>query len=280
MKRHLLSVALTLTASASALAQTGGLERRNGDALVGPVRTARVETASYVKQDGALVEGPRRLSSSISYSEDGKHREEESYAEDGTLRQRFVGVYDDAGRVIEQESYDGRGVLQAKVVSRPDAGEVLTYGPDGNLRQRAVTTRGENGVSETKTYDAGGALIRRGVLERVEGGAVLKTYDVQGALRGEATARRGEGGGHVNDERWYDANGAPTAHRVATHVAGSGNGELSVERARGSQVERTRVTREYDSRGNVVKSVSHVWDNAAGDFAPSAVTYYTLTYYR
>src|ERR1700754_2841650 len=106
MKRLLLPLTLALSASASAFAQTGGLERRVGDALVGPVRTARVETATYFKQDGALVEGPRRLTSSVSYSEDGKRREEESYAEDGTLRQRLVEVYDDAGRMIEQESYD------------------------------------------------------------------------------------------------------------------------------------------------------------------------------
>jgi hypothetical protein len=242
-KRLLIPLTLALLAPASAFAQSGGLERRIGDALVGPVHTARVETASYFKQDGALVEGPRRLSSSVTYSEDGKRREEESYAEDGTLRQRFVEVYDDAGRVIEQETYDGRGGLLAKVVARPDAGEVLTYGPDGKLLQRVVTARGEGGVTESKTYDASGALLKRGVSED-------------------------------------GANGAPAARRVASIGAGSGSVDVSAERPRGSQFEKTRVTREYDTRGNVVKSVSYVWDNAAGDFAPSSVAYYTVTYYR
>jgi antitoxin component YwqK of YwqJK toxin-antitoxin module len=280
MKKLLLALALTLSTSALARAQTGGLERRIGDALVGPVHTARGETAVYVRQDGALVEGPRRLSSSVSYSEDGKRREEESYAEDGTLRQRFVEVYDDAGRMTEQESYNGRGGLLAKVVARPDAGEVLTYGPDSKLRQRVITVRGEGGVTESRTYDASGALLKRGVLERGDGGAVAKTYDANGTLRSEATARRSEGGERSNEEQRYGADGAPAARRVATHVAGSGDAEVSVERPRGSQVERTRVTREYDTRGNVVKSVSYVWDNAGGEFAPSSVAYYTITYYR
>lgn len=239
----LLPLTLALLAPASALAQSVGLERRDGDVFVGPVRAARGETAVYVRQDGALVEGPRRLSFSVAYSEDGKRSEQEDYAEDGTTRQRVVRVYDDAGRVIEQESYDGRGVLLAKVVSRPDAGEVLSYGPDGKLRQRVVTARGEGGVTESRTYDASGALLESGV----------------------------PGNG---------ANGAPAARRVATLSTGSSDVAVSAERPRGSQFEKTRVTREYDTRGNVVKSVSYVWDKAAGDFAPSAVYYYTVTYYR
>lgn len=270
----------TLTLSAAALAQTGGLEHRNGDAFVGPVRTARMETAAYSKQDGAFVEGPRRLASTTSYSEDGKRSEQEQYAEDGTLRQRLVRVYDDAGRIIEQEIYDGHGDLQAKVVSRPDAGEVETYGPDGKLRQRVVTSRNEDGTVETKTYDANGVLLRRGSIERVEGGAVSKTYDANGTLRSESTARRSDDGGHVNEEKEYNANGAPSARRVATVGGASGDVDMTVEKLHGTQLEKTRVTREYDARGNLSKQVRYVWDASAGDFVPSTVFYYTVTYYR
>jgi antitoxin component YwqK of YwqJK toxin-antitoxin module len=280
MKRLLLPLTLALFAPAAAHAQSGGLERRNGDMFVGPVRAARVETAAYVKQDGALVEGPRRLSASTSYSEDGKRSEHEDYAEDGRLRRRDVNVYDDAGRLIEQEVYDGSNSLVAKIVSKPDAGEVLTYGPDGSIRQRVVTVHGENGVTETKTYDASGALLERGVLEHSDGGVVSKTYDANGTLRRETTTRHGELDARLNEEQRYGANGAPAARRVANIGAGSGDINVSVERPRGSQVERTRVTREYDPRGNLVKSVSYVWDKATGDFAPSAVVYYTVTYYR
>src|SRR3954465_4935838 len=96
-KRILLTLTLALAASATAFAQrTGGLERRYEDPFVGPVRTVRVEVASYVKRDGELVEGPRKLSFTDSYSEDGKRREWEDYAADGTLRYRSVIVYDDA----------------------------------------------------------------------------------------------------------------------------------------------------------------------------------------
>src|ERR1051325_4956574 len=124
MRTLLLSLALTLSACVAARAQAGagGLERRDFDPLVGPVHTTRDEVAKYVRQDGALVEGPRRLVASTSYSEDGKRRDCEIYAEDGTVRQRSVSVYDDAGRFVEQLIYTGRDNLLARVVSRPDAG--------------------------------------------------------------------------------------------------------------------------------------------------------------
>ena len=45
MKKLLLTLALALSTSALARAQTGGLERRVGDMFFGPVREARIETA-------------------------------------------------------------------------------------------------------------------------------------------------------------------------------------------------------------------------------------------
>jgi hypothetical protein len=43
---------------------------------------------------------------------------------------------------------------------------------------------------------------------------------------------------------------------------------------------RTRERRERDKRGNPLKLVRYVWDDAAGDFVPTEVFYFTVTYYR
>src|SRR5919202_5777325 len=128
MKRPLLTLALTLAASASAFAQQAGrLELRNGDSYFGPVQSVRAEGARFVKQDGALVEGPRVLIYTISYSEDGKRREQEDYAPDGTPCSRYVTVYDDQGRSLEFDSYAGRDRLVRRIVYNPDEGETLYY---------------------------------------------------------------------------------------------------------------------------------------------------------
>lgn len=208
MKRLLLTLALTLSTSAFARAQTGGLERRVGDMFFGPVREARIETALYVMRNGELVEGPRLLTARLSYTPDGKRRDYENHGRDGALLQRFIHVYDDAGRVVEQETYDGQDRLLSRVVFRPGAAEKLTYDAEGNLK-------------ETRTYDA-----------------------------------------DAEDRLW------PKAPPRCTEEMAGGSGT------------RTRRACEYDSRGNVSRLVTYPWDEQAAKYVPSAVTYYTVTYYR
>jgi len=280
-KRILLTLTLMAAASLSAFAQqAGGLERRNGDMFVGPVRVVRVETASYVKRDGELVEGPRRLSIAVSYSEDGKRREYENYAADGsTLRGRSVIVYDDAGRMVEQTYYSGDDKLIAKIVSKPDEGETLNYNPDGTLRQRVVTVKREDGSREVRVYNGDGTLYGTSVVRSGDGAMASKSFDENGMMRGETASQRGARGAHVQEEQTYDAIGAPANRRVTTVGAGANEFESVVSKPDGTQV-RTRETRERDARGNPVKSIGYVWDASAGDYVPSRVTYYTVTYYR
>jgi hypothetical protein len=209
MKKLLLALALTLSASALARAQAGGLERRIGDMFFGPVREARIETAVYVRRGDETTEGPRLLTARLSYTPDGKRSDAETYGMDGNLVQRFVRVYDDAGQVVEQENYDGQNRLVMRVVSRPDAGEELTYDGDGNLKG-------------TRTYDAA---------------------DI--------------------DRLW------PKAPPPCSEE-GSG----------GSPERRTRQTCEYDSRGNVSRLVTYLRVGGTAEYLPTAVTYYTVTYYQ
>jgi hypothetical protein len=279
-KRILLTLTLVLAASAAASAQqAGGLERRYGDMFVGPVRTVRVETASYVKRDGELVEGPRKLSFAVSYSEDGKRSEWEYYAADGALRDRRVIVYNDRGRMVEQYYYKGRDQLNGRVISKPDKGETLYYNSDGSLRLRAVIVIREDGSREVKSYNAEGALKKTLVVKSGDWGMTAKHYDVNGMPLVESSARYGAGGAQEIEEQHYDANGAPAGREVTTARYGADGFESVVVKPDGTR-SKTRGTYERDAHGNLVKAISYVWDEAASDYVPTAVTYYTVTYYR
>src|SRR5215213_403672 len=140
MKR-LLFASLLCALSLSARAQERSVEFRQGDAFRGPVKSARLESAAFVRRDGRLVEGPRRLVSIINYAPDGKRREQESYTPDGKLSVKSVSVYDDAGNEVEMSLFDGRGDLRMKRVYRPATGETLTYNGDESLRERRVVVK-------------------------------------------------------------------------------------------------------------------------------------------
>ena len=279
--KAMLSAALLLAAlSASASARQKTVEFRTGDAFSGPVKTARMEEARYGRVNGVLVEGPRRLVSVSAYTPDGKRREQESYRPDGSVGVRHVYVYDDAGNEIEMSVFDARG-LKMRVVYHPAAGERLTYNGDGSLRERSVAVKGADGtLAETRVYDGGGALKERSANTREGGLSVWSTYDGDGKLKKRTTHTLNYGGPHHSVEETYAPDGTVVGRRVADSDAGSTD-LRAVKEGKGPGPEgKTRHTREYDSRRNLSKLVRYVWSEAAGDYEPSSVTYYTITYYR
>ncbi len=279
--RRLLPAPLALAALASAAAaQQKTVEYRQGDAFVGPVREARIETARFVRRDGVTVEEPRRLSVVCSYTPDGRRMEYKGYAPDGSLRQRFVHVYDAAGNEVEKSWYEADGSLKSRVVYNPAAGERLTFDGDGRLRERGVAFKGPDGrLRETRLYDGAGALKERSVNE-VEGQvSTWSTYGPDGALKKRATYSLDYGGPHHTVEEHFAPDGRVTRRRVADSDAASSD-IRAAEEAPGARRPGTRSTREYDSRGNMSKTADYVLDEQTGEYVPVAVSYYTITYYR
>ena len=279
--KSLLSASLLLAAlAASAAAQGKAVEFRTGDAFHGPVKSARIEHATFTRVDGVLVEGPRRLSVVSTYTPDGKRKEYEGYAPDGAVSVRRVFVYDDSGNEVEQSVFDGKGQLQTRVVRRPAEGETLTYNGDGSLRERRVTARTPEGV-EGMVYDGDGALKERSVVVREGGSSVLRTYRPDGTLKKSTEASRGGGGLHRSVDQTYKPDGTVYGRRLAEVSDGGGMMDMRVvNEGYNPGARKTRETREYDSRRNLSKLVRYVWNEAAGDYEPSSVTYYTITYYR
>jgi hypothetical protein len=279
--RSLLFAPLLLAAlAAHAPAQQKTLEYRSGDALVGPVREARIETARFVRQDGALVEGPRWLGVVCTYTPDGRRMEYKGYAPDGSLRQRFVSVYDAAGNEVEKLSYEADGGLKVRIVYNPAAGERLTFNGDGSLRERVVAVKGPDGkFLETRIYGGDGALKERYV-KAVEGQvSTWSTYGPDGSLKSRSTFSLDYGGPHRSVEEHFAPDGTVARRRVADSDAGSSDIRVA-EEGRGARRPKTRETREYDSRRNLSKITDYVLNGETGQYEPVAVSYYTVTYYR
>lgn len=283
MKRLLLTFILCLLAPAGVDAQRKGyVEFRSDDAFNGHVKSVRIETAIYAKADGAVVEGQRRLSTLANYSPDGKRKEEENYEPDGSLRNRYVHVYDHNGAEVEQSKYDGQNNLLGRVVFRTDTGETLTYDGEGTLKQRVERVSDENGSSEVRTYDGSGALVRRDVRDvnaSEFGKSVWKTYGPDGSLVGDATASKDSDGRNRNEQNHYKSDGSVVGRTTITDDQSGKNFDVVRKDKDGRPQSRTRQTREYDSRKNPLKLTHYAWDDAANDFVPSSVSYYIITYY-
>jgi antitoxin component YwqK of YwqJK toxin-antitoxin module len=281
MKRLLLFASLLSALSLSASAQQKAVEFRQGDALRGPVRTARIEQATFSRVDGVLVEGPRRVVVVSTYTPDGKRKEYEGYAPDGTLRNRYVHVYDDAGNEVEMSVFDGAGKLQTKRVYRPLEGEVLTYAGDGSLRERSVSVKGSDGtLAETRLYDGSGALKERSVNERDGKTSVWSTYRADGSLKRRTEHSLNYGGPHHSETKSYAPDGRVVGRRVSDVDAAVSDLRATEARGDGGPPRETRETREYDSRGNLSKMVTFKWNAETGEYEPASVSYYTIEYYR
>lgn len=277
--KSLLPASLLLACLAVAgQAQQRPVHSRQGDAMRGHVKSVRIERARYERLGGELVEGPRRLVAVSTYAPDGKRQEQESYAPDGSLRLRRVSVYDDAGNEIEHSVFDGKGQLQTRVVVRPAEGERLTYDGDGSLRERRVEVKTSDGIEE-RAYDGDGALKERSVLAREGGVSVMKTYKPDGTLK--RSGEHGASGARRTVYQTYNPDGTVSGRRVSDFATDASAMEIRADNdGYNPGPRKTRETREFDSRRNLSRLTSYVWNEATGEYEPSSVTYYTVTYYR
>jgi hypothetical protein len=281
--KSLLPASLLLAALAgTAPARQRTLESRDGDSFKGPVKSVSIEQADYRMVKGVPAEGPRRRTSFVSYAPDGKSREWVDYAPDGSVQERFTHVYDDSGNDLEVSQFDAKGDLKTRRVYVPQAGEELIYNGDGSLRDRRVFVRGYDGrLVETRLYDATGALKERRANELVGGLPVWNTYRADGALKQRDTYTREHDGRHRTVMQTYGADGSVVRRRVLEIDAADKELRDVVEKGSAAgELPRRRLVREFDSRRNLSKSVTFVWNEAAGEYEPSSVTYYVITYYR
>ncbi len=180
-------------------------------ALKGPVRTFRVEVATFVLKDGDYVEGPRVVQMEAAFNQDGNRTDLRMYNDKGELVRRIVMKFD-GRKMTEAMNYDGAGKMWLHIVNvYNDQGflkEELTYNGDGSLRSKKTFKRDELGQAyETNEYNARGVLVDQ--FKNTFDGPILltserKTFRDDGSLastsfyaaekrRSEATAYQPDG---------------------------------------------------------------------------------------
>jgi len=114
-------------------------ERSMADAtygLKGPVRTFRVDVATFALKDADYVEGPRMPQMEASFNEDGNRTDLQIYDDKGVLSRRIVMKFDGL-KMTEAINYDGAGKMWLRIVDVYDDNsrlkEELTYNGDGSL---------------------------------------------------------------------------------------------------------------------------------------------------
>jgi hypothetical protein len=299
MKPFIIAMLISATATFPVHAQNK-TTRESTYALVGPVRTVRTEVANVSKKDGQYVEGPRVLSMTISFNEDGNRPELCLYDERGSLTRRIVMRFE-GRKQVEFLNYDGAGKMWLRGVDHYDAEgrvtEKATYDGDGSLRSKTTLTRNDRGqVTELAEYDAKGTLVDKfsntydaaGELKTVErssyradGSLSLResqnvpekrretvTYNVDGSLAGKSI--------QVNQEiTEYAADGSLKKSTLITSM-----GRLPEETTYnpdGTTKKESQIPDEVDAHGNWIRQTR--WISDSQGTRPVKVTYRVITYY-
>lgn len=290
--KAILALSLVLITATSPLSAQQKPKRRPGAlALLGPVRTVRIEHATVTNLNGELVEGPRVLKMTVAFSEDATNRVQSIY-QNGALTFRIAETYDPDGRLLELKEFDRMGVLKTRSVNTYDTKnrllERLSFRADGSMSSRVVYQRqGEQIQTEATNYDEHGGVVRVTtatvtVVGQPTPGEDLRerriesfSYSADGTVRGQSSiASRPDGSQEYKRERsngdWERAVSAPRGKNASEQI---------IYNRDGSTLNREHRTTEVDSYGNVVKMTRFVAEGDSQNFEPVEVTYWTMTYF-
>jgi antitoxin component YwqK of YwqJK toxin-antitoxin module len=277
-------------------------ERSDADAtyaLKGPVRTFKVEIATFVSKDGGYVEGPRVAQMEASFNQDGNRTDLRMYNDKGVLSRRIVMKFD-GKKMTEAINYDGEGRMWLRTVNvYDDQGkrkEETTYNGDGSLRTKKTYKRDELGqATDVSEYDAQGVL--RDQFKNAFDGPLLltaerKVYREDGSLastslyeaekkRSEATTYNPDGSianktvrtGQLVEQNGPDGSLQKTTtisveHRLTDEVVLNKDGSTKKE---------SNAPDQLDAHGNWTKLTK--WQTDSQGTRPLTVAYRTLTYY-
>lgn len=268
-------------------------------AIKGPVRTFRVDVATFVSKNGDYVEGPRVPQMEASFNPDGNRTDLQIYDDKGVLSRRIVMKFE-GRKMTEALNYDGAGKMWLRIVDVYDDKNLLkkelTYNGDGSLRSQKTFRRDELGRAvEIREYNAREVLLDQ--FKNTFDGPILQTterrvYREDGSLASisfqEVAKRRSE-------TTTYQSDGsvAQKTIRTAQQLEQYGpdgslqkTGTISVEHRLldevvlnkdGSTKKESNAPDQLDAHGNWTKMTR--WQTDSQGTRPLSVAYRTLTYY-
>lgn len=298
MKTLTLAILIALTATL-AHAQSRSMADATY-ALKGPVRTMRIEVATFVPKGGDYVEGPRVLQMEASFNEDGNRTDLHIYNDRGVLTRRIVMTFE-GHRTIEVINYNGAGKMWMRHVNVYDKDgqrkETMSFNGDGSLRSTTAFKRNDRGqIIEFTERSAQGVLMEQ-VKTRYDGTKLLgwerNLYHPNGSLqsasvyeaaknRRETTTYKPDGtvitkSVHVDRQiEQYDGDGS-LQKTTTMSVQGRLLDEVMIDQS-GSSTRESQVPDQVDPHGNWTKQTK--WQTDSKGTKPMRVTYRAITYYE
>ena len=267
--------------------------------LKGPIRSYRIEVATFVLQDGNYVEGPRVLRGEASFNKDGNRTDLKIYDDKGRLARRIAMTFN--GRnTTEAINYDGAGKMWLRSEHLYDeegrSNGVLNYNGEGVLQSKRVIKRNKRGlVTESTEFSARNVMMEQ-IIITYDGPRMIghdrKVYDPNGSLRlrtiyahetkrSETTTYRSDGSIENKSyrENWDIAQYGPDgSFQKATAISGEHRllDEVTLDRDQPIKREAERPDL-IDEHGNWTKQTKWLTDDKGT--RPLKVTYRELTYY-
>lgn len=283
MRQLLYSLALILFLSA--ISVLGQAEKRlpGTTGAVGPVKTRRLEIATFSKQNGAAVEGPRVLLETVAFNENGTEQERVMYAPTGEVIRRLVDIYEPDGRLTETRSFHPNGLLDRRRVTLYDdqkrRTEMVIYDANGAVVGRTTFRQTDNKMeTEGVGYDARGSIYSQS-----RSSTDLKSHQMESTSispSGVIQTQSGFTDKPDGSQEWRveRSNGE---FEWAT-VKGDGRGTVNqvIYNRDGTIKRRERLIREFDSHHNIIKTLHLSAPGNSEEFEPVEVTYGTFTYYE
>src|SRR5947209_4562498 len=186
MQRVMAFSFIVLVAAAPLLGQQQRVRRPGPWLIYGPVHTIRDERANIKVQNGEVVEGPRVLIMTLTYSEDGTKQERTLYRPDGSIKFKTVDNYESDGRLIESKTFYDDGTLLTRIVNTYDSQKQLAvrveYRSDGSISSRTMYhNQGNDREIEIIHYDKDGAVTGETRANTTRGSqASIQSYDPEG----------------------------------------------------------------------------------------------------
>ena len=246
----------------------------------GPIRSVRVERADFVDRDGQRVEGPRVLTQTIDYNEEGTRCEVATYNRDGSVTQRIAETYDKEGHILQSATLRANGQIETRIEYKYDAAqrwsEISLFREDGSPANRTTFRyEGDQRFQESVSYDLNGLIASKST-------AVLdmKTHQMESVVQTPSgVVQRRSGFTDIPNGQIYEqsTNEVPGDRSVSMRTANNG-AEVTRYSPAGSIMSQSRSASEFDSFGNAIKTV---WSNLNGElFEPFVVIYRSIEYYH
>ena len=277
-------------------------ERSMADAtygLKGPVRTFKVEVATFALKDADYVEGPRMPQMEASFNEDGNRNDLQIYDDKGVLSRRIVMKFDGL-KMTEAINYDGAGKMWLRIVDVYDDNsrlkEELTYNGDGSLGSKKTFKRDELGraievsecnaqgvlvdqfkntfngrlllTTERKVYRQDGSLASINFYEAAKKRSETTTYQPDGSIANRTIRTAQQLEQYGPDGSLQKTATISLEHRLIDEVVLNKDGSTKKESNAPDQV---------DAHGNWTKLTR--WQTDSQGTRPLSVAYRTLTYY-